>query len=273
MIAALEITRPHNGVLTFCSVLLGGLLVAPVVSTDLILAGTAAALVASGGYVLNDVMGLEADRINRPKRPLPSGRMRRTVAVGQAVGLLLVGLVVGVALPPPVPLLTCVAAGSLVAYNLKLQRVPMAGNLTVAGLGALAFLYGGAVSGSVRPAAVPAVFAFVYHLGREILKDAEDCAGDRRLGGSNIALRWGETTARRIGAACCAIVVLLSPIPVLLYGYGTIYLGLVAILDGLLLDVFATTVSKTSPDYRSVNRLLKLGMVLGLAAVFGDRLP
>lgn len=272
MIAAIEVTRPHNGVLTFLSVILGGLLAHPDVSGTLLAAGAAAALVASGGYVLNDVCGLAADAVNRPHRPIPSGRLSRRTAAIESALLLLGGLLLGVGLPSPVPQLTLGAALALVAYNLKLQRVPAAGNLLVAGLGALAFLYGGAAAGTMGPAVVPACFAFIYHLGREVLKDAEDCAGDRHLGGSNLALRWGDAAARRIAAACCVAVVALSPLPVLRVGYGALYLCLMLVLNGLLLDVAGSVASPGPVDYRALNRLLKLGMPIGLAAVFGDQL-
>lgn len=272
MIAALEITRPHNGILTFCSVLLGGWIGSAALSTDLLVAAASASLIASGGYVLNDVCGVAADRVNRPERPVPSGRISLDAARLLSGLLMAGGLALGYVLSFPVPWLALFAAVSLTAYNLRFQRVPLIGNLVVAGLGALAFLYGGAATGHVIPSIVPATFALVYHLGREILKDAEDCVGDRHLGGSNLALRYGELAARRMAAITCLLVVLLSPLPFLLASYGPVYLMLVVLLDGLLIDVAATAWSPSETDYRALNRLLKAGMFLGLAAVFGDHL-
>jgi 4-hydroxybenzoate polyprenyltransferase len=45
-----------------------------------------------GGIVWNDVFDIEQDRLERPKRPLPSGRVTRAAAVRLGVALVAVGL-------------------------------------------------------------------------------------------------------------------------------------------------------------------------------------
>lgn len=53
----------------------------------------ASACLYSGGMVWNDYFDLEQDRRERPQRPIPSGRVSRTVAARLGAGLLAVGLV------------------------------------------------------------------------------------------------------------------------------------------------------------------------------------
>jgi 4-hydroxybenzoate polyprenyltransferase len=46
-----------------------------------------------GGMVLNDWFDIEVDRVERPERPLPSGRVPRSHALYLGIGLLILGLV------------------------------------------------------------------------------------------------------------------------------------------------------------------------------------
>ncbi len=61
-----------------------------------------------GGLVLNDVFDVKIDRVERPARPLPSGRIRRPTAAWVGVGLLAAGPVLALAL-------TGIEAGSMLA--------------------------------------------------------------------------------------------------------------------------------------------------------------
>ena len=97
-------------------------------------------------------------------------------------------------------------------------------------------------------------FAFLFHLGRELLKDLEDSAGDRQLPGSTTAIAWGEPCTR----------VLITGIFALLIGvYGPVYLGLIIALDILLIFVLIRLWQR---ELNFLSHLLKAGMVLGLAA-------
>ena len=49
------------------------------------MAATSAAAIAAAGNVYNDLRDLDTDRINRPDRPLPAGRIPARVAAAQAV--------------------------------------------------------------------------------------------------------------------------------------------------------------------------------------------
>ena len=126
------------------------------------------------------------------------------------------------------------ACGCLVAYNRRLKHIPLAGNLAVSLLCGLAFFFGGFAVGAPVPAAVPALFATVYHLGREILKDAQDIPGDRIAPGMTLPLCWGPAGSCRLAAGVYAILILLTPVPYILDLYGLPYLILVSLLDVVL---------------------------------------
>lgn len=272
LISLIEITRPLNCVITFLSVLLGGWLGSSTVPSPLLLAALSASFITGGGNVLNDLCGISEDRINKPQRPLPSGRLSTQMATGFTIIQLLIGLVLGFTLPKPTPLIALAAVVGLILYNLWLKRVPLIGNLLVGALGGLAFIYGGFATQAFHPALWPALFATLFHLGREILKDLEDIAGDQILSGSTLPLSWGKTPARISVIGIFSILIFLLPLPSVFDIYGTIYLFLVGILALLLIYVLVQFIKNDTPTslYR-LNLLLKAGMILGLSAFFFDR--
>ena len=269
MLDLIALLRPLNCLITFASVLLGGWLAVPTLSPVLLIAACSAALLTGGGNVLNDVCDLETDRINKPERPLPSGRISPLLAHLEAIVLLILGLFAGFFLPPLAVAIALIAACSLILYNLRLKHVPLLGNLLVSLLASLAFLYGGTAVQAPYPATIPAIFALFYHLGREILKDVEDTLGDPS--GSTLPLRWGKRNAQMLATAIFSLLILITPLPVYLGFYGTPYLALVFLLN-LLLVYILRTLWRHPDRLPRMNQLLKIGMVLGLSAIFFDRL-
>ncbi|WP_169976523.1 UbiA family prenyltransferase [Tautonia rosea] len=99
--------------------LVGGLLVDADSWLPLVVASMA---IYAAGIALNDVFDLELDRVERPGRPLPSGKVSKLFAVGLAVCLMAMGLMSAsmVGVRPAIVaggLITCV-----VAYDAGLRR-------------------------------------------------------------------------------------------------------------------------------------------------------
>ncbi|MBT3603340.1 MAG: geranylgeranylglycerol-phosphate geranylgeranyltransferase [Candidatus Latescibacteria bacterium] len=273
LIALLEIPRPFNCAITFLSVLLGGWLGPLQISAHLLLAALSAALITGGGNVLNDLCGVTEDQINKPQRPLPSGRTSRTSATALTVLLLLSGLTIGFSLPISAFLIALTAVIVLISYNFWLKRIPILGNLSVSTLGGLAFLYGGFAAQAYQPALWPAAFATLFHLGREILKDLEDIIGDRILSGSTIPLSWGRSLTRTLITFIFSTLIILTPFPALIDTYGNVYLAIVSLLNLSLIYVLIRLWRTDKPETLShLSHILKAGMLLGLFAFFFDRL-
>ena len=180
--AVLALIRWENALLAALGVLLGAwwahgwVLAAP----TLVAAVTAMALTAVANAE-NDYQDLSIDRAAHPDRPLPSGALRPTharIVVGSAAAIaLLSSLVLDAALAG----LTVVVIGLMLLYSRVLKTRGLLGNLTVAVLASLPFLYGAWAVG--RPsAAIPLVaVAAPLHLAREIAKDLEDAHADAPL--------------------------------------------------------------------------------------------
>ncbi len=186
-------------------------------------------LITATGYITNDLLDQETDRINRPERPLSRDQIRVEYAAGIAIGLFVAGLLIASYLAvttDKLPLLSIypLACAGLYAYNARLKKYPLLGNLTVALFCAgAAFILWVAEWPALRRAAEtqpgPAqrawlitlwylVFAFLSTLFREIIKDVEDMEGDRKSGYQTLPLEWGVEWARRIGMATGVLLLL-----------------------------------------------------------------
>ncbi|NKB68556.1 MAG: hypothetical protein GKR89_15955 [Candidatus Latescibacteria bacterium] len=267
--AFIALIRPVNGLLTALSVYVGALAAGHYQAHfPLVLAAFSAALIASAGYAFNDAIDLAIDRINRPQRPLPGGKISRRTALwisagGAGLGLLL-GLYIGVATG-------AMALGVILAltlYSLALKQRPFWGNLLVSLVAAAAFLYGALAVGAWGRSWIPAAFAGLYHLGREIVKDLEDIEGDRALGARTLPLYWSPAAAACCVAAIFAGLIALTLLPWAQDIYGPAYLMPVLAVDILLLYVLVELGRHRAvlPTPR-LSKLLTGGMLLGLLAI------
>jgi len=201
------------------------------------LAGISTACVTAAGNVLNDLLDLEVDRINHPDRPLVTGAVSVEVARGLVVALFVVGLFVVLPLVAVAPLVGAIFAAavlSVLAYEFLLKARGFVGNLVVAFLTAMVFLYGGAAAGNAAILLPFAGMAFLATLSREVIKDMEDVQGD--VGRTTLPMSYGLLYSGRVAQASVLAAVVLSAVPLLWFVRvtsiaGAIYLGIVAVAD------------------------------------------
>jgi len=229
-------------------------------------------LITGAGNAINDVYDVEIDQINRPTRPIPSGRITVRRSILTSLVLFLMGIVISLYISVEVGFLGCLVlalfnSGLLVEYARRLKRTALCGNLSVAYLTASTFLYGGAMVGysALENVLVLVLLAFLATLARELIKDVEDVRGDRALGASTLPIIAGKRWAVGIALACIVLGVCLSPLPMLelFGGLGKEYLWLVAGADtGFLTSALLLIRGRTS----SASRGVKLSMMLALVA-------
>ncbi|MFA7331488.1 MAG: UbiA family prenyltransferase [Candidatus Delongbacteria bacterium] len=220
--ALLEACRPLNVVLGALSSGLGALLAggpAVLVEPWLALAGLATALSLAAGNLWNDLADQAEDALNRPGRPLVSGRLSPALARRAAALLSLGGLGAGLGLGtgPFLFVLACQAA--LRWYALRGKQAGLAGNLVVAGLAGAAVAFGGLAAGGAALHSgrllAPALLAGLLHLLRELVKDLEDRPGDLAAGRRTWVLRVPAPALRRL-LAQLSVLTLLPPLLALL---------------------------------------------------------
>ncbi len=272
--AYLKLVRPVNCAIAFVSVLVGAGMAGQTAEAGCILgAGLSAACIAGGGNALNDACDEAADRINRPDRPIPSRQVSKRAAVNLAVALFSIGAGLSIGLGVKAICVALTAIGGLVAYDVALKRVPVAGNVVVSGISGLALLYGGVAVGRVDATLVPAGFAFLFHLGREIVKDIEDLQGDAAVGAGSVAVVWGVRPALMMTTAVYLTLIALTPIPFWQEGYSWRYLLLVLCpVDAILLYALRSMWrDRSRQNLLRLDSLLKLNMVFGLLALWVGR--
>ena len=267
--AIFVLPRPLNCLITALAVYVGAFTAGvrwP--SAPVLLAALSAALIAAAGYISNDLKDVDIDRINRPGRPLPAGRIGRRAATLEAWLCALAGLGLAWWLGALAGLAAGAIALGLVAYNLFLKRRAFWGNLLIAALSSAAFPYGALAAGSPGRSWIPAGFALLFHWGREIIKDMEDMEGDRARGARTLPLLWGRKRAILLASAVYSILIAFTLLPWLLDFYGMAYLLLVLGVDAALLwTVIQLHRGEAGRTPSSLNPLLKAAMFLGLLAI------
>lgn len=261
--------RPLNCLITAFSVGVGafaaGLHLLP---PEVWWAALAAALIAGAGNGLNDVADLEIDRINRPQRPLPAGHLSRRTALVQSVVLALAGIGIAWWQRPALGGMALLVTAALALYDLWLKRTALWGNLLVSALAAAAFPFGALAAGQLGRAWIPAGFAFLFHLGREIIKDLEDVEGDRAQGARTLPLRTGAPFAAALAAGLLLVLAVFTWWPWLGGIYGWPYLVPVLGVDALLLwTSWRLLHDRAAMPGAQLSSRLKWGMLLGLLAV------
>lgn len=231
------------------------------------------ALVAAGANVINDYFDVEIDRRNKPYRPLPAGRLTRRAAKVQALTLLALGSALGAALGLLPLVVATLTALLLYVYSWRLKRTVLWGNLAVSLATALAFFYGGLAVGRPWAASIPAGFAFLFHLGREIIKDVEDMHGDRLEGAVTLPIRHGLRTALAVATAVYVLVVAVTPLPYFGGVYGLAYLIVVVLgVDTVVAYVLVAMWRRPEPPVlHRLSELLKADMFVGLVAIYAGR--
>jgi geranylgeranylglycerol-phosphate geranylgeranyltransferase len=242
----LHLVRVGNTLTAFAGTIVGGLAArgAGLPGTGgfwvlVLLAAVSTACVTAGGNVLNDLLDRESDRANHPDRPLVTGAVSvRAARVGASALLVAGGLaIVPIAFQAPLLLpIFAIAVAALLGYELWFKSVGFAGNLLVALLTGLVFLYGGAAVGQPWVVVPFALMAFGATLSREVIKDMEDAEGDRDR--STLPRQRGFGFASGVARLSVGLALALSPVPLLTFLSpssiaGIMYLASVGAADAL----------------------------------------
>jgi len=168
----LEIIRPGNAVMAVIAVLLI-MIISGNFTLNAFLACFVVFIVTGGGNAINDYFDHNIDAINKPSRPIPSGRISLKAAGVYSLALFTIGTIIAFIigfLPGTIALLTSIIL-ALYAYNLK--KMPLVGNMAVSFFTGLAFVFGGVVVGYIKTSIYLGFYAFLMTMAREIVKDME----------------------------------------------------------------------------------------------------
>jgi geranylgeranylglycerol-phosphate geranylgeranyltransferase len=263
----LEIIRPTNGIMAAVAVAVGymiashGLVFTPVLAYAML----SAFLILSAGMAINDYYDFSIDLQRKQHRPLPSGRMRRSVARYYAALLFGAGLVLAWLSGMAAFAVALAAAVILFLYAAHFAAKPFTGNLLVAVCTALTFVFGAAAAGEAVSVQIIALagMAMFATLAREIYKSIEDLRADKGVR-ETLPMRIGVNRAALIAAFALVVAVMLSPAPYWAGAFGERYLLLISLVDAGFL--YTALGSMKSKDFAREAKYCKIFQAAALIA-------
>ena len=223
-------------------------------------------LITGAGNAINDFFDAEIDAINRPNRPIPSGKISKKNAKYFSIALFVLGIALSYTLSNIGFIIALFNSILLIYYSKKLKRTVLFGNIAIGYLVGSAFLFGGAVFGieGIKVISVLFMLSMLATISREIVKDIEDLVGDRNLGAITLPILYGNKKSAIIASIFSFIAVILSPIPYVQNLFEIKYLFIVAVADICFCLAIAQLLIKNSPKKSSF--FLKLAMFIALIA-------
>jgi geranylgeranylglycerol-phosphate geranylgeranyltransferase len=256
-----EILRPFNCMMAAAAAIIGLAIGGGLEPGATALIFLTVFLVTGAGNAINDYYDREIDAINRPKRPIPSGRISARAAFNYSLALFVAGCLFA-GLVNQVCLTVAVFNSALLfLYARNLKATPLAGNISVAFLTGSTFLFGGAAAGlqGLFANQVPFLLSFLVSMSREIAKDIEDMAGDRLGGARTLPILAGE----RLSAALATAFALAAVVLGFFAPFGKVYLAIVLVADLFFLRSVRMMVRG---DASGAQKALKKGMAVALMA-------
>jgi len=222
-------------------------------------------LITGAGNAINDYFDAGIDAVNRPDRPIPSGRLKKEAAYRFSI-ILFAGGVLAAYFIGSIPFFIAIFNSFLLyLYAFSLKRKVFVGNLSVSYLTGSTFLFGGAAYGlkGIEATSVLFFLSLLATLAREIVKAIEDMEGDMLDGAVTLPIRIGERPCAYIASAVGLLAVMLSPLPYITGLFKYPYLLVVGIAD--IVFLFAVfLILKKNPSASS--KYFKAAMFFALVA-------
>ncbi len=268
----LKITRPFNLLITFISVIVAAIIcqIEKILLIDVFAAALSASIVMAAGNIINDIFDIEIDKVNRPDRPLPSGKLSYKGALALYFIYLLLSLILSWFINLPAFIIVVVTNFLLYLYSKYLKRIPLVGNILVAFFTGLVFIYGGVAVGNPSAAIIPATFAFLINLIREIVKDMQDVPGDEKTGLQTFPIKFGFYKSIQLILILSIVLILATCYPYITQVYRIEYFIIVMVIVNPVI-VYSTKSlfeDHSNKNLDKISNLLKLNMVLGLIAIY-----
>lgn len=221
--------------------------------------------VTGAGNSINDYFDIDIDRINKPERPIPSGKISLKAALYFSLALFSAGSIIAASINMICGAIALVNSLLLIYYASNLKRTALFGNIAVGYLTGSTFLFGGAVFfeyGGIKGVFVLFVLATMATIAREIVKDIEDIEGDREDGAQTLPIIIGPKKAAYMAAFIGLVAVLASPLPYIQSLMTVRYLILVAVADILFAVAVYEILGKNNPAKSS--KMFKMAMAFAL---------
>lgn len=264
-----KLSRPLSTLSGVLATVLGGYVAGTGAWDKITLAALATLLVAASSNAWNDYRDIEIDRINQPRRPLPSGMVSPRAAVAFSITLAALSILLS-AFINPVALTIVVGTNILLyIYTIRLKSTVLLGNATVALISAMSPIFGGVAAGNVRPSFWLAAIIFVGIFAREVLKTLADYEGDKANDVRTISTALGPRAARTAFFILLGLTAIIMLAPYALGYYKPIYAILVGIgvFPVAIYIIFRVTRDRSGAQLERLSQILKYDFLVWFAAV------
>jgi geranylgeranylglycerol-phosphate geranylgeranyltransferase len=228
-------------------------------------------LITGAGNAINDYFDAGIDAVNRPDRPIPSGRVTRNCAFRFSMVLFASGIMISYFIGTNLIPFSIAVFNSflLYLYASYLKKKVLVGNLGVGYLTGSTFLFGGAAYGGkgIQVTLILFFLSMLATLAREIVKTIEDIQGDMKDGATTLPIKIGERWAGYLACAFGLLAVFLSPLPYLMDMFNEYYLAVVGIADMVfiyaMLQILKKNPTKSSKYFKVAMFLAMLAFIAG----------
>ena len=264
-----KISRPMSTLSGALAVVLGGYVAGTGEWLNIFLATLATLLISAAANAWNDYRDIEIDKINQPKRPLPSGLVSPRSALIFSLVMTAVSILLAAFINQTAFVIALVSAVMLYIYSWRLKSTVLMGNAIVAVISAMSAIFGGIAAGNPRPSLWLAAIIASAIMGREVLKTLADYEGDLRQRCRTVATVWGRRPARIVFYILGAATLVVMMVPYLLDVYRPVYalvvaLGVYPVLFYVLVRV---TRDRTGPQLEKLSQLMKYDFMIWFVAV------
>jgi 4-hydroxybenzoate polyprenyltransferase len=251
-------------------------------------------LIAAGGYVINDVLDIELDKINKPSRQIIGNGISENSGKNLHFNLTAAGVVTGLAFSYLsgnifLGILFVIIPTSLYYYSLKYKYLPFVGNFVVALLSAFvviiywvfefyflkehpeAFIDASRYFYQLNRLLLGfAAFAFLVSLVREMIKDLQDLEGDSKQGALTLPVVIGLRNTKLLAAGLLiATIAGLAWYQLIMAKSGYRQMAIALMLAQLLLTftLVRTFMASTKSDFGRISAILKWAMAAGMLSM------
>lgn len=279
----LEILRPGNAVMAAIAVILM-VFVGHNYNIPVLVGAILVFIITGAGNAINDVFDYRIDAINKPNRPIPSGRISLKIAKYYALSLFLVSILISFLIGYLVnsiwPIIIVVCATILMyIYASTLKAMALIGNITVASLTGFCFIFAGTIIACdtnywfiLLISVYLGLFATFMTLAREIVKDMEDIEGDKLDGAKTFPILYGKKIPSIVSIVLIVVTTIMCPILYIynIFNFAYVLIMIVPIII-FLYCAYSLGLNPNEDTCAKVSKLLKIAMLLSfLAFVVGS---
>ncbi len=272
ILSIIKISRPLNVLIIFLTVIVAGFICSSsnVMSLPTLFAAVSASFIGAAGYIINDYFDIKIDQVNRPDRPLTKGELKISTALICYLLFSIGGLLLAVKINFTSFLIALLTIILLFIYSYKIKSIIILGNIFVALLTGLTFIYGGASVRNISFAVIPALFALLINFIREIVKDMEDVEGDIKNGIETFPYKFGFSFTKNFIVLVTFILILFTSYPYIFKLYTIEYFIIVMSVVNPVLIYFLVSIYKNDSlsNLNKLSFILKLDMIFGLSAIY-----